>query len=242
MRVARFLRLFALVIAMTSLSPCRGTAQSTTNGGSQGQPPIEFNDRRHPEFFRHQAFLAQAGKGGVTVEQWGRMPAEEQAQRVAEGEAALGLLHAELISRPSRSSDESALFEAVWGVDSEARQNTTSKMVGQDSSRMVESVEALKKGFDGPQVQASLGKMFDGASASAQAPMIPAQKCDDASAAPRRRTGIRAIDDPDSSGGTVHCDLCPTYCDRIECDTKGCRTVKYICGYHNCRCTDGAGH
>jgi hypothetical protein len=47
-------------------------------------------------------------------------------------------------------------------------------------------------------------------------------------------------DENQKSGGTIHCDLCPTYCTRTVCDTKGCHTENYLCGMHSCNCRPGS--
>lgn len=45
--------------------------------------------------------------------------------------------------------------------------------------------------------------------------------------------------DQEHSGGTVHCDLCTTYCTETVCDPK-CHNVRYECGTHSCNCRPGS--
>jgi hypothetical protein len=46
--------------------------------------------------------------------------------------------------------------------------------------------------------------------------------------------------DKQSSGGTVHCDICTTYCTRTICDLSKCYDEKYACGTHSCNCRPGS--
>lgn len=58
----------------------------------------------------------------------------------------------------------------------------------------------------------------------------------------RGHVGINAASnsDVDSSGGTVHCDLCADYCTRTVCDLNSCREEQYLCGWHSCNCRPGS--
>lgn len=54
-----------------------------------------------------------------------------------------------------------------------------------------------------------------------------------------KTAGSKSDDGVDHSGGTIHCDLCTTYCTRTVCEPK-CRNEKYACGTHSCNCRPGA--
>jgi hypothetical protein len=58
-------------------------------------------------------------------------------------------------------------------------------------------------------------------------------------ASTKNESPVTKKDDVQSSGGTVHCDLCTTYCTKTVCDPK-CHNDTYACGTHSCNCRPGS--
>lgn len=59
--------------------------------------------------------------------------------------------------------------------------------------------------------------------------------------APKAKPKVKEkTDEIQGTGGTIHCDLCTTYCTRLVCDLNECRNESYACGTHSCNCRPGS--
>lgn len=139
-----------------------GTAQPI-NRNASATDSIQFNDPEHPQFFRYQAYLTQHGKAGETRRSWDALTTSERARKVADGEAVLEKLHADLLSKEKLSADEAELFQAVWGTTATTGDNAPARelAIARENSA-AGKVSAVSKDLGSFRETGSWGQLFDG--------------------------------------------------------------------------------
>ena len=155
--------LFALCVA--GLYPyVTSRAESKGDNPQESAADISFNDPAHVFFFNYQAYLAQHGKAGETLETWQALPGPERARKVAVGEALLKKLHTDLLAKEKLSVEETELLQAVWGKREVAvdQGSTHHSVVAGEKSIPVERVGTVSKNLGSFQKNENWGQLFDG--------------------------------------------------------------------------------
>ena len=155
------------LFVVVAYSYARGVPEPVINSTLESEASIQFNDPAHVVFFNYQTYLTRAGKKGETLARWNLLSAPERGRKIADGEASLKNLYAELRTKQALAREELDLYEAVWGkTDFVAHANTgdtPDTIVNQKSSAHTEQFSALSDRVERFRGRGNWSSMFDGA-------------------------------------------------------------------------------
>lgn len=87
---------------------------SPSTAATNSSPQISFDDPSHPSFFNYQHYSVLHGGAGETKQSWERLAPADRGRKVLEGERYLDARRAELLKKPTRTSEDREFLAAVW--------------------------------------------------------------------------------------------------------------------------------